>query len=83
MTKNQQDRVALICHAIVCHRFAEMHNPKYRGTNFSWDDFPQDMGDFCETHLPLHVENPTDEMKAHARETGEELAERMVGWMTE
>lgn len=83
MTNHQQDKVALVCHAIVAHRFAMMCNPKFRGVNFSWDDFPQDMGEVCETELFLHMENPTDKMKAHARETGEELADSLVRRMTE
>lgn len=83
MTKHEQNFVALVCHAIVCHRFAEMCNPRYRGSNFSWDDFPESMGELCSAELFTQIENPTDEMKAHARETGEELAERMVQWMTE
>lgn len=83
MTKHQQDKVALVCHAIVAHRFASMCNPSNRGPNFSWDDFPESMGELCEVNLFTQIEDPTDEMKAHARETGEELAERMVEWMTE
>lgn len=83
MTKNQQDRVALTCHAIVAHRFAMMHNPRFRGPNFSWDEFPKDMAEVCETELFIYMENPSAKMKAHARKTGEELAQSLVRRMTE
>lgn len=83
MTKNQQNLVALVCHAIVAHQFAAMHNPRFRGPNFTWDAFAENMGEWCEVNLFTHIENPTDKMKDHAKKTGRELAESLIRRMTE
>ena len=63
-----------------------MHNLKYRGPNFKWEDFPDMLSRHCKTMLFASVdipENKKREYEQHAAETGRQIGEQMVKNMTE
>lgn len=83
MRPGKKKDVALACYAIVSGMFAMMHNPRFRGPNFKWDEFAESMGERCEVDIFIYVHPCTDEMKAYAKQCGAEIAERLVSRMKE
>lgn len=83
LSKSRQKDVALVCHALVGSMFAMMHNPRFRGPNFKWEEFAEYMGERCETELFIYVHPCTDKMKEYAKKCGSEIAARLVSRMSE
>ena len=86
LPKSVQSNVALSCYAIVANRFAEFHNPKYRGSKFNWDNFPEMMKSSCANGIFLNVNIPekhTEAAKIHASDIGFKIAEQLIKLMKE
>lgn len=83
---NLQNKIALGCYAIVSNMFASFLNPRYRGSNFKWENFPEMMKEHCERHVFLNTEIPKKHeklAKEHAMKTGFQIAENLVKKMQE
>jgi hypothetical protein len=78
MSPNKKKDVALACYAMVSSTFAMMHNPKFRGPKFTWENFPEMMAERCKVEIFIYVNRCTDEMKEYARQCGMEIATRLV-----
>lgn len=78
MSPSKKKDVALACYAMVSGVFAMMHNPKYRGPNFTWDNFSSMMGEHCKTQIFIHIKQCNKEIEEYAKECGVEIAERLV-----
>jgi hypothetical protein len=83
MSPGKKKDVALACYAIVSGMFAMMHNPRFRGPNFNWDEFAESMGERCEVDIFIYVHPCNEEMKKYAKQCGSEIAERLVSRMKE
>lgn len=85
MSPHRQDRIALYCHAHVARNFAMFHNPRYRGPNFKWDEFPDMMADSCKVSLftwMSYSRRAAPEVEQHAYDTGHAIAVMLIEWMT-
>lgn len=80
ISEKNMDKVSLVCHATVCHMFAIFCNPKYRGENFVWKNFPDMIADQCETQVFMANIRGKDQeaIKEHARNTGRRIAQKMI-----
>lgn len=86
LTSRQQDKIYLVAYATVSHFFAMFHNPRMRGPNFSWDNFPNMMKEMVAVQVySANIVSPTHIpiAEAQARKVGFQIAENMVGWMME
>ena len=84
--KKRSAQIALYCYAAVGNSFAAMHNPRYRGDNFSWEGFPAMMERRCRIEVAVNVplpENISEECKAFAAKTAKGIAQDWVNEMTE
>lgn len=78
--------IELICYATVGHMMAVMHNPRYRGAKFTWEDFPEMMASHCEMQVTMScVMSPKLEQQCleYAAQFGRDIARRWVKTMTE
>ena len=78
MSPNKKKDVALACYAMVSGTFAMMNNPKYRGPNFRWSNFPEMMAERCEVEIFIYVKRCDAEVESYAAECGREIATRLV-----
>ena len=80
ISNRNMDRVSLVCHATVCHMFAMFCNPKYRGPNFKWSQFPEMMKAHCTDQVFMANIRGRDQQAIfeHAEETGYQIAKKMV-----
>jgi hypothetical protein len=83
MSPSKKKDVALVCYAMVSSTFAMMHNPRFRGPNFNWDEFADMMKERCEKEIFIYVYPCTDEMKSYAKQCGSEIAARLVSYIKE
>jgi hypothetical protein len=83
MSPSKKKDVSLACYAIVSGMFAMMHNPRYRGPEFNWDEFVEWMGEKCEVDIFIYVHPCTDEAKEYAKQRGSEIAATLVSRMKE
>jgi len=83
MPQKLQNRVRELGYLLPSILFAEMLNPKYRGSNWHWEEFV----DFVANHVSIHIAmNFTDkewdrwenQIKALAIRTGRETAQRLI-----
>ena len=79
--KKRTMEISLICYAEVSYHFAMFCNPKYRGENFKWSDFPEMMSDWAEIWLftsaiPTNKEN-VQLAQSFAREIARRLVDRL------
>jgi hypothetical protein len=81
-----QNQVALVAYATVSSLFATFHNPKMRGANFTWENFPELAESHVATQSFMSIVAPTkkiqEEVEEHARKTGRQIAENLVSLMT-
>lgn len=84
ISKTKRLEIANICYAEVSSRFAIFNNPKYRGPNFSWDNFAEmceeNAWQFMFTH---NVRGHKESILIAAKQFSKEIAERLVKRMTE
>lgn len=80
-------QVTLFCHSFVGTMFAEMHNPKYRGDGFTWDNFPDMVERLCKVSVYQSVVFKNDKLSNKysemAGKLGKEIATQLVKRMTE
>lgn len=80
-----QNQVALVAYATVSHLFATFHNSKMRGSNFTWEKFPELAESQVATQAFMPIVAPTKkiqkEVEEHAKKTGKQIAEKMVQLM--
>lgn len=83
MTPEKQNAISLFCYVAVSGLFATFHNPKMRGSEFTWDKFPEMMERHCRTMYPIQTGDFLDKEAevAHAARTGREIAEHLVDLM--
>ena len=80
------DRVSLHCHAVAVDLFPAMHNPKYRGSNFSWDNFPDMLGRKCRDQVSIMIDigpTPKKLIQDYSYAVGLDIGKNMVKLMTE
>ena len=86
LSNKKMMEISLVCHATVGSMMATMINPKYRGTAFTWEKFPEMMAGHCKSQVFMSV-LMTERQRAlcfeHAEKTGREIALRWVKTMTE
>ena len=86
MTPKTQNDIALFCYSVVSHMFASMNNSRMRGPKFTWDEFPEMMEEHCRVMVftsVLYPKKQQQECEDHAAQTGREIAENLVKWMTQ
>lgn len=86
LSQQRRSQIELICYATVGGMMASMCNPKYRGSNFTWEKFPEMMEGFCEVHVlgaDILSFKTHDEGIEYAKSFSKQLAERWVRTMTE
>lgn len=76
--------IANVCYANVAGEFAAMHNPKYRGSNFTWERFIER----CKSNADLwmmihHVRGNKQEINETAKQYASEIATTLVTRMQE
>ena len=57
------------------------HKPSYRGTNFSWDKFPNIVAKLCRASLFMNFsedEQPTEQQKQLAADTSRKTAQLLL-----
>ena len=84
LSNKKMMEISLVCHATVGSMMATMMNPKFRGAEFSWDEFPEMMAGHCRTQVFMSV-SMTERQQAmvleHAERTGREIASNWVNKM--
>lgn len=78
MSPSKKKDVALACYAMVSNFFAMMHNPKFRGPNFEWENFADMMGEHCKVQIFIYVKRCDAEVESYAAECGREIAVGLV-----
>jgi hypothetical protein len=78
MSPSKKKDVALACYAMVSNFFAMMHNPKFRGPNFEWENFPDMMAEHCKVQIFIYLKRCNAEIESYAEECGREIAVRLV-----
>jgi hypothetical protein len=76
--------IANICYANVAGEFAMFNNPKFRGPKFTWERWIEHCEDAAEGWMFINdVSGDMKQIVALAREYAKEIAERLVGYLTE
>ena len=84
LSKQKQLEIANICYANVAGDFAMFTNPKYRGSNFTWEKFPEMCERLADSWMFIHgVDGPKDVINALAKQYAREIAERLVSIMND
>lgn len=85
LTIKQKQEIELVCYSVVTHLFAMMHNPKYRGSAFTWEKFPEMMRSQCASRafMNLVLSADTKAVEAYAGDFGFKVATKMVTTMQE
>lgn len=81
MKANTQNLLALWCHSAAIGLFERFSDQKNRGPNFSWDNFPSFVADYCSTNVFVNVTYPKvqqAEVELHAFNTGKELGMQLA-----
>lgn len=80
ISNKNMDRVSLVCYATVSNMFAMFCNPKFRGSNFQWKNFPKMMSGHCRSQVFMANIRGKDqeEIFNHAEKTGFEIATNMI-----
>ncbi len=81
-----RNKITISCYAMVSGLFADMHNPKCRGSKFSWDNFADMAGCHCEANIFVHIPVPDKYKTAvqqNAKILGLTIAQTLVQRMTE
>lgn len=86
LSDKKKMEISLVCHATVGNMMATMCNPKYRGSAFTWEKFPEMMEEHCRQQitLSLHMsEDLKERCLEFAGQTGREIATSWVKRLTE
>ena len=71
--------IANVCYANVASDFAMFTNPKYRGTNFTWDWWIGHCEKMADSWMHIHnVRGHKETVNATAKQYAREIAERLV-----
>ena len=85
LSKKLQNEGTIFSYALVSDWFASVHNPKYVGENFKWDDFPRTISEFAGntfmTSIVCNSEKTYSEVERFVKETSFSIAKRMVEQM--
>ena len=75
-------QIKLVAYATVSNLFATFHNPKMRGENFSWDEFPKISESMVAGQIFMSVvlkgNKKQKEAKEYGQKIGYEIAEKLV-----
>ena len=86
ISKTKRLEIANVCYANVSSQFAMFNNPKYRGPNFTWQNFSAMMVREADLWMIIHhvctASKNKDEIDDLARQYAKEIADRLVGHLT-
>lgn len=79
----KEQEISLTCYAIVSTNFALFLNPKFRGPNFTWEEFPLMMAEMCHNSIFMYSPKVGEKHMKLAYDNGKTIAEKLIRLMTE
>ena len=84
LPKSLEKDIIISCYATISELFAMMHNPKYRGPNFTWENFPEMTKSLCEAKIHISVVYKSkykNEVEKFAGKCALDIANVLVRWL--